>query len=304
MSRINYALASFALGGCLANSQVKLPNLKDKLSPKPTSASTSAPSSAAGTVTGTVNGQTVLLTLCDRVSADPKSLGDVLPGNPTKTFAFKGTVTNVFGVLRFDPPAPVKNIGYKVNVTKNGSFADDRDIEWNTGGKTALFTFTMRPGEYDLEVVNKAQPDQVFIKDRFTVAADTVGERASGNIATGTGKLMVCKEVDDDWKCVGESTTWKASQPFNLYVVMPTTIGMNLTKWVTHRQKPDGTDGEFIDEQIQNVGDKSKRWATTEGFRLRPGTYTIYSIAATEAQTMEHSGNLKNYFAKTTLVVQ
>lgn len=251
-----------------------------------------------------VTGQKVELTLCDRLLPDPKSRFDQLPGTPTKKFAFKGTVTNVFGHLRFDPPANVKNIGYKVVVMKNGSWADDRDITWNTGARTASFSFTFTPGEYDLTVVNKADDSQVFAKDHFTVTPNTVGDRAVDNIASGSGNLMVCKEVDDNWKCVNESTAWQAGKTFNLYVVMPAPITVTLTKWVFHKQNPDGTDGTYVDEMVQDVGEKAKRWATTEGFQLPAGKYTIYSIAEAKAQSTEHSGNLKSYFAKTTLVVK
>ena len=52
-------------------------------------------------VSGTINGQTVHLTLCDRFVSEGM---DVTPGTPTKTFSYKGTVTNVFAYLWFRSP--------------------------------------------------------------------------------------------------------------------------------------------------------------------------------------------------------
>ena len=71
-----------------------------------------------------------------------------------------------------------------------------------------------------------------------------------------------------------------------------------------HKQTSDGTDGAFVEELIQNIGEaRFRKWATTEGFRYPAGVYTIYSISAAEGRQGEHSGNLKNYFAKTTLTI-
>ena len=243
--------------------------------------------------------------MCLGLKKDPATKYDLMAVSPTVTFPFKGTVTNVWGHLRFTPQADVSKEAYKVIFLKGGSFADDRDIEFGIGGKTAGFSVTLQPGEYEVKLVDKFNTDKLFASTKITVSADAVGDRATGNIASGTGKLMFCKEIDDNWKCVGESTTWKAGQTFNLYVIMPVKVPLSLTMWVIHKQKADGSDGEFVDEQIQNIGPNgAKYWGTTEGFKLPAGKYSFYSIDSAKRQQTEHSGNLKEYFAKATLVVQ
>jgi len=304
-----------ALACGFAAAQIRLPgNLGNKLPGKaPAKTEPAAPAAAATTapagspvVKATVDGQTVQLTMCQRAAANPKVKFDVMPVNPTTTFAFRGTVTNVFGVFQFDPPLTgTTKHTIKVIAMKNGSFADDRDIEFTTGGRTGVFGMTLTPGSYELQIVNKFSQDKLYMKTRIEVSEDTVGARATDNMKSGAGKLTVCREVDDSWKCVGEATAWKANRAFNVFVELPMPAGLTLTKWVIHKQKPDGTDGAFVDEQVQNIGEaRFRKWATTEGFRLPAGVYTIYSISAAEAETTEHSGNLKKYFAKTTLTVR
>lgn len=255
------------------------------------------------TSTASYNGFTVTMTLCSAI----KHVGqwDVAPEGPTTAFPFKGTERNVMGVLTFNPGGN-RDIKFKAVIYKNGAHEEYREVDLMNGFKTGMFAFTLRPGTYEIQMVNAWNGnDYVWMKNTFVVGPDTVGDRASGNIASGSGKLMVCKSVDDNWSCVGQADTWKANQPFNLYVKMPVAAGVVMTKWVIHKQNPNGTDGAFVDEQIQNINnEKSTKWATEDGFRLPAGKYTIYSIAAAEAQATEHTGNLKNFFAKTTLTIQ
>ncbi len=304
---ITMLLLATSLGGA----QIKLPgNLTNKL-PGKTAAKTEVKTDATAAAFTpnqkvTVDGQSVELTLCERAAADPKVKNDVMAVNPTTTFASKGTVTNVFGVFRFDPPLTgTTKHTLKVIANKGGSFEDDRDITFTTGGRTGAFGMTLKPGRYELQIVNKFDQAKLYMKASIVVSEDTVGARATDNMKSGAGKLMFCKEVDDNWKCVGEATKWKANQPFNTFVELPTPAGVTLTRWVIHKQKSDGTDGAFVDEQMQNIGEtRFRKWATTEGWRLPAGVYTIYSIASQQAQTTEHSGNLKNYFAKATVTIQ
>ena len=44
--------------------------------------------------------------------------------------------------------------------------------------------------------------------------------KAQGNAAAASradkGKVSICNEIDDDWKCVDESNQWVANKPFNV----------------------------------------------------------------------------------------
>jgi hypothetical protein len=133
------------------------------------------------------------------------------------------------------------------------------------------------------------------------VAPDTVGVRAADNIKAGIGKLMVCSEIDDNWKCVNESNVWDSRKPFNLYIRMPEAISGQTTAWEIFKQNPDGTDGQFIDDLMQGTQGRAAYWATTNGNYLKPGVYTIYSINWAHRAT---TGNRQDYFAKTTLTVK
>ena len=79
--------------------------------------------------------------------------------------------------------------------------------------------------------------------------------------------------------------------------------GQSNTSWVIYKQKPDGSDGQFVDDPMQSIEPTYKRWFTSE-LNLAAGTYTIYSVASQRNQSSEKSGNLKEYFAKATLVVK
>ena len=302
-------LTAFAAG---AQAQIRIPDKMKKLT-MPTAAKAPEPGggttpSGAGTptVTATANGLTMEMTFCERVVMDGASKFDVKPVNPVSAFPFKGTQVNVVAFFRFTPLADPSKVMFKVKVMKNGSFEDDRDLTPQTGGKTGVAAFTLRPGNYEMILANKFDDSKEFLKNTFTVAADAVGERVSGNTKTGLGKLMVCKEVDDSWKCVGESAKWKAGQPFNFFLELPqgVTAGMTLTRWVIHKQNADGKDGAYVNDLVQDIGKPEyRKWATVEGFRMPAGKYTIYSIPETEGQTTR-TGNFTKYFGKATLIVE
>ena len=40
--------------------------------------------------------------------------------------------------------------------------------------------------------------------------------KTAGDPPAGQGKVSICKEIDDDWKCVGQSNEWAANSPFNV----------------------------------------------------------------------------------------
>jgi len=312
----------------LASAQFKMPKLsdvKDKLNQKtaPAKVNASAPAAetaapvtsqpaqpaapatitpiAAGSTKGAMGAQGMELTMCEKPGRDTQSRWDVLCLKPARTFQYQGSVTNVFGIVKFTPALTNESVRLKVNVFKNGVLDEYREITFQTGGKTAGFSFTKTPGAYVLKIVDQYDDDKIALTENFVVMPDTVGDRATRNIASGIGKLMVCSTIDDNWKCVGESTTWAANQPFNLYVRLPQAIEGTVAGWAIFKQLPDGTDGVFVEDLLQGTNGRAAYWATTNGNRLPAGKYTIYSIAWPERATI---GNLKNYFAKTTLTVK
>jgi len=239
------------------------------------------------------------LTLCEKPAKEGQ--WDVVCAKPQTTFEYKGGVTNFFGTVRFTPPMTNDSIRTKAQIFQNGVLQEYREIDFRPGGRTAVFAMTLRPGNYTIKIVDQYNDDRVGLTEQFMVSPDTVGDRATGNIKSGIGKLMVCSTIDDNWKCVNESTTWQANRPFNLYVKLPSAVTGVVAGWSIFKQLPDGTDGQFVDDLLQRIGDKAAYWATTNDNRLPAGKYTIYSIVWANRATI---GNLKNYFAKTTLTVQ
>jgi hypothetical protein len=119
------------------------------------------------------------------------------------------------------------------------------------------------------------------------------------------GKVGVCKEIDDDWKCVGESAEWKANTPFNVLFVNSVPVGVDFIGIVIHKQGADGKDVEFINEYMQDMGERNRKYATVgDNFRLAAGTYSIYIISWGKRESLVHNGNFKEYLAKTTLKVK
>ena len=135
--------------------------------------------------------------------------------NPTKTFSPKGTLRNVNAVYSF-PKVPT-GAGVTFIVTKNdanGEYVRDIDYSVSPNHTTAYVRFTINePGKYYLQLVNHYNKAQVWATADFSVGQDTVGPRAAGNTAAGQGKVTICKEIDDNWKCVGTSSEWKANTP-------------------------------------------------------------------------------------------
>ncbi|HRI02275.1 MAG TPA: hypothetical protein PLL77_00915 [Pyrinomonadaceae bacterium] len=120
-----------------------------------------------------------------------------------------------------------------------------------------------------------------------------------------TGKVSVCKEIDDDWKCVGESAEWAANTNFNVLFVNSVPVGVDFIGIVIHKVGADGKDIDFINEYQQNIGEENRKYATVgDNFRLPSGTYSIYIITWGNRETMIHNGNFKEYLAKTILKVK
>ena len=139
----------------------------------------------------------------------------------------------------------------------------------------------------------------------FTVGEDKVGPRAAGNTAAGQGWVSICKEIDDNWKCVGQSNQWAANSSFNVLFENPAPVGMDLIGIIFYKQGAGGKDVEFVNEYQQNIGDIGRKYATVgDELKLPAGTYSVYIIAWGKRDVVEHRGNLTEYFAKTVLRVK
>jgi len=227
--------------------------------------------------------------------------------NPTRNFKPKGTLRNVYVLATF--PAVPTGAGITFMVTKNdanGEYVQNMDYAASPQHTTAYIPFTINtPGKYFVRMVNYYDKSQVWATTDFTVGEDTVGPRAAGNTAAGLGKVSICKEIDDNWNCVAESSQWSANAPFNVLFKNPTPVGVDFIGIVFYQQGADGKDARFINEYQQNIGEKNRFYATTgEELKLSAGVYSVYIIAWGKRELMMKNGNLTEYFAKTTLTVK
>lgn len=128
-------------------------------------------------------------------------------------------------------------------------------------------------------------------------------DTAAGNAPSG--KVSICKEIDDDWKCVGQATEWAADTPFNVLFENKGPAGVDFIGIVFYKQGADGKDVEHINEYQQQIGEKNSKYATVgDMLKLPAGTYSVYIISWGKRELMMKNGNLKDYFAKTTLTVK
>jgi hypothetical protein len=227
--------------------------------------------------------------------------------NPTKTFQPKGTLRNVHVVATF--PAVPTGAGVTFLFTKDdaeGEHVQYVDYSVSPRHTTAYAQLTVNtPGKYFVRMANYYDKSQVWATAAFEVGADTVGPRAAGNTAAGQGRVSICTEIDDDWKCVGQSSQWAANVPFNVLFENPTPVGVDFIGIVFHRQGADGKDVDFVNEYQQNIGETNRKYATVgDMLRLPAGTYSVYVIAWGKRESLVHNGNLTEYFAKTTLTVK
>jgi hypothetical protein len=227
--------------------------------------------------------------------------------SPTKTFQPKGTLRNVHILATF--PAVPTGAGITFLVTEtdaDGEHVQYVDYTASPHHTTAYAQLTInKPGKYFVRMANYFDKSQVWATADFAVGEDTVGARAAGNTAAGQGKVGVCKEIDDDWKCVGQSNQWAANTPFNILFENPSQVGVDFIGIVFYRRGADGKDVEFVNEYQQNIGMESRRYATVGNeLKLPAGTYSVYVIAWGKREVLEHRGNLTEYFAKTVLTVK
>ena len=225
--------------------------------------------------------------------------------NPTKTFSPKGTLSNV-NILYSFPKVPT-GAGVTFMITKaDGEYVENKDYMVSPNHTTAYARFTINtPGKYFVRLANYYNKAQVWATSDFTVGADTVGARATGNTASGQGRVWICKSVDDNWNCVGGSNEWKANAGFDVLFKNPTPVGVEFIGIIFYKQDASGKDVEFINEYQQNIGEKNRFYATENNeISLPAGTYSVYIIAWGKREVMEHRGNLTEYFAKMTLAVK
>jgi len=227
--------------------------------------------------------------------------------NPTKTFSPKGTLRNIHMVYSF-PRVPT-GAGVTFMITKDnadGEYVENKDYQVSPQHTTAYAQFTINtPGKYFVRLVNYYNKAQVWAISDFTVGADTVGPRSSGNTAAGGGKVWICKSVDDNWNCVGDSNQWKANAGFDVLFKNPAPVGVDFIGIIFYQQGADGKDVKFINEFQQNIGDKNRKYATVgDELKLPAGIYSVYIIPWGKRETMVHNGNLTEYFAKTTMAVR
>lgn len=227
--------------------------------------------------------------------------------NPTKIFSPKGTLENV-NILYSFPKVPT-GAGLTFMITRNdanGEYVQNKDYAVSPNHTTAYARFVIdEPGKYFVRLANYYNKSQIWAQSEFTVGADAVGPRATGNQAAGQGKVWICKSVDDNWNCVGGSNEWQANAGFDVLFKNPRPVGVDFIGIIFHRQDASGKDVEFINEYQQNIGETNRFYATTNNsISLPAGTYSVYVIAWGKRELMEHHGNLTEYFAKTTLTVK
>jgi hypothetical protein len=130
-------------------------------------------------------------------------------------------------------------------------------------------------------------------------------EKTAANSPAAQGRVSICKEIDDDWKCVGQSNLWAAGKPFNVLFENKTPVGVDFIGIIFYKQDADGKDTEFINEYQQNIGEKNTKYATVgDELKLPAGTYSVYIITWGKRELMMKRGNLTDYLAKTVLSVK
>ena len=227
--------------------------------------------------------------------------------NPTKTFSPKGTLRNVHIMYSF-PKVPT-GTALTFMITKNdadGEYVENKDYQVSPQHTTAYVQFTINtPGKYFVRLANYYNKSQIWATSDFTVGADTVGPRSSGNTAAGGGQVWICKTVDDNWNCVGGSNEWPANKGFDVLFKNPTPVGADFIGIIFYKQDAGGKDVEFINEYQQNIGETNRKYATVgDELRLPAGVYSVYIIDWRKREVSVHNGNLTEYFAKMTLTVK
>lgn len=142
----------------------------------------------------------------------------------------------------------------------------------------------------------------IFIAAMAVLTAAQTPPNAAQN---GSGKVSICKTVDDDWNCVGGSDVWQANKGFDVLFKNPTPVGVDFIGIVFFKQGPDGKDVEFVNEYQQQIGEKNRMYATVNNeISLPAGTFSVYIISWGKRDLLVKNGNYKEYFAKSTVTVK
>ena len=176
-------------------------------------------------------------------------------------------------------PAVPTGAGITFMVTRddaNGEYVQNMDYSATPQHTTAYIPFTINtPGKYFVRMVNYYDKSQVWATADFAVGEDTVGPRAVGNTAAGQGKVSICTEIDDNWKCAGAANVWKANAPFNVLFENPTPSGVDFIGIVFFKQGPDGKDVEFVNEYQQKKPKEPHRRLNRPG---PCGGFSVWSL--------------------------
>lgn len=236
-------------------------------------------------------------------------------------FEFKGGEKNVWSKISWAKPLNA-NVEAKVLILDDkGSYSDGLDPKFLPKGLTEIvYPFTITQGSYTLQLVDKNDQSKVFVERKFTVV-DKIGDRATGNQKAGEADFWICQKIDDDWNPVNPAAaegdpkkkvfTWAAGKPFEALIRNKDKkpFGSSFLGIVIHKQGEDGKDTDFVTElQTDNLKDTQYRWGTEGGLpdvtSLPAGRYTIYVIDWANRQPTEHTGNLKKFFSRITLIVK
>lgn len=138
----------------------------------------------------------------------------------------------------------------------------------------------------------------------LVVSAGHAQSKGDSSAKAAAGELSICKEIDDDWKCVGQSDKWAANTPFNVLFKNPTPVTVTFIGIIIHRQDAGGKDVEFINELQAEIGEGNRKYATVgDSLKLPAGKYSIYIIRWDKRESLVHNGNFAEYMAKTVLTV-
>ncbi|HYX29215.1 MAG TPA: hypothetical protein VE863_11665 [Pyrinomonadaceae bacterium] len=227
--------------------------------------------------------------------------------NPTTQFSPKGETRNVNLLYTF--PKQPTGAGLTFMITRDnadGEYVENKDYMVSPNHTSAYARFTInKAGKYFVRLANYYNKSQVWATIDFTVGADAVGPRSTGNTAAGGGNVWICKSVDDNWNCVGGSNEWPANKGFDVLFKNPTPVGAEFIGIIFYKQDASGKDVEFINEYQQNIGEKNRFYATGGNeISLPTGTYSLYIIPWGKRELNAHNGNLTEYFAKTTVTVR
>jgi hypothetical protein len=139
----------------------------------------------------------------------------------------------------------------------------------------------------------------------FFVSSAQAQNKDAAKTAAVQGKVSICKEIDDDWKCVGQSNEWKANEPFNILFENQKPVGVDFIGIIFYKQGADGKDTEFINELQADIGEKNTKYATVgDSIKLPAGIYSVYILTWGKRELTMKNGNFTEYLAKTVLTVK